>query len=165
MGVILLAVATAAGAQVRIPVPGTPVPLTLQVFFVILSGTLLGSRLGAASQALCLAAGLAGLPFFSGGGYGLAYIAGPTGGYLLSFPFAAALAGSASSRSLMARGLACGLALACIYSFGACWLSIFGHLSLSRAAEAGVIPFIGADAMKAAAAAGAGRAVDGLRKR
>ena len=78
-------------AQVRIPLPFTPIPITGQTFAVLLVGVALGSRRGAASLALYLLMGLAGLPFFAGGASGMAYVLGPTGGYLVGFIAAAAL--------------------------------------------------------------------------
>ena len=85
------AIATAVGARVEIP--HQPVPYTLQTFFVLLAGALLGKRNGAVSQFLYLSMGLVGLPVFSAGGFGLAKILGPTGGYLLSFPVASFVVG------------------------------------------------------------------------
>jgi biotin transport system substrate-specific component len=159
-GIILFAVATAAGAQLRIPIPGTPVPITLQVFFAILAGMILGARAGAASQVLCLVCGASGLPFFAGGGFGLLYLGGPTGGYLLSFPLAAAAAGAVSvSGGFLARLAACSLAVLVIYACGACWLALSLSLAPMEALEAGVLPFVLADAAKAVIAAGTGRAV------
>ena len=81
---------TAAGALIRIPVP--PVPITLQSFFVIMSGILLGPKAGAYSQIIYIIIGLIGLPVFSGGG-GLSYVMKPTFGYLLGFICAAAVTG------------------------------------------------------------------------
>ena len=78
-------------AQVIVPVQ--PVPFTLQTMLVLLSGAFLGSRNGAYSQVLYLAAGILGLPVYAGYSFGIAKLFGPTGGYLLSFPFAAFLAG------------------------------------------------------------------------
>lgn len=78
---------TAFGAQIEIP--HQPVPYTLQTFFVLLSGAMLGRRNGAIAQVLYVALGLAGLPVFSSWGFGLARVLGPTGGYLLAFPVAA----------------------------------------------------------------------------
>ncbi len=89
--VVGFAVATVLAARVEIP--HYPVPYTLQTLMVLLSGAILGARNGALSQVLYLTAGLVGLPVFSGGGMGLVRILGPTGGYLLAFPFAAALVG------------------------------------------------------------------------
>jgi len=83
----------AALAQVRIPLPFTPVPLTGQTFGVMLVGAGFGSRLGFLALLLYLLEGLLGLPFFNGGGSGLSHLTGPTGGYLLAFPLAAGLMG------------------------------------------------------------------------
>ncbi len=83
---------TAVGAQVEIP--HQPVPYTLQTLFVLLAGGVLGWRNGLLSMSLYLAMGAVGMPVFSGGGFGLVRLLGPTGGYLLSFPLAAALIGS-----------------------------------------------------------------------
>lgn len=85
------AVLTAVGAQIEIP--HQPVPFTLQTFFVLLTGAFLGKRSGAISMVLYLMLGLIGLPVFSGGACGLGKIIGPTGGYLLAFPFAAFVIG------------------------------------------------------------------------
>jgi biotin transport system substrate-specific component len=83
---------TVLGARLSVPLPGTPVPFTLQPVAVLLAGLLLGPVLGAASQFAYLALGVAGLPVFALGG-GVAYLGGPTGGYLMAFPVAAAVAG------------------------------------------------------------------------
>jgi len=89
--VVLGAVVVAAAAQVSIPLPGTPVPMTLQPMAVLLVGGLLGARLGALSMILYLAMGAAGLPVFTPTVpiYGIARLFGPTGGYLLAYPVAA----------------------------------------------------------------------------
>ena len=89
------ALAVALGAHLAVPLPGTPVPATFQVPAVLIVGGLLGPRLGTASMALYLVAGAMGLPVFAPGGVpGLVRLIGPTGGYLLAFPVAAALVGS-----------------------------------------------------------------------
>lgn len=75
------------GAKLRIFLPFSPVPFTMQVFFTLLAGVLLGPAIGTASQALYLVLGAAGIPVFSGSVAGLAYLMGPTGGYLISFLF------------------------------------------------------------------------------
>ncbi|HEX2190818.1 MAG TPA: biotin transporter BioY [Longimicrobiaceae bacterium] len=145
VGVAAFAAATAVGARLAIPLPGTPVPFTLQPLFVLLAGAVLGARLGAASQALYLAAGVAGLPVFAMGG-GLAYLLGPTGGYLLAYPAAAFLAG-ALGRSGGVRALpGLLLALASIYAGGLAWLAAVG--SVDAAVALGLRPFVLADLVK-----------------
>ena len=89
--IVLFAAMTAAGARVEIP--HEPVPFTLQTLVVLLSGALLGPRNGALSQILYLSAGILGMPVFAGGAFGFARLLGPSGGYLLAFPVAAALVG------------------------------------------------------------------------
>lgn len=144
IGVVALAAATAFGAKVALPLPGTPVPFTLQPLFVLLAGALLGARLGAGSQLLYLAVGLAGLPVFAAGG-GAAYLFGPTGGYLLAYPAAAFLAGSLADRGpLRVAGLLAGLAA--IYAGGVAWLSVVG--SVDSAVVLGLTPFLLADLVK-----------------
>lgn len=88
---------TSFGAQIEIPT--VPVPFTLQTFFVFLSGAVLGKRNGAWSQLLYVTLGIAGVPVFSGAGFGIAKILGPTGGYLLAFPLTAFLVGYAMERA------------------------------------------------------------------
>jgi biotin transport system substrate-specific component len=94
--VALMAALAAVGAQIAIPLPFSPVPFTLQVPAVILSGLLLGSRHGALSQIVYLLLGAAGAPVFAQFSGGFAHLVGPTGGYLLSYPLAAAVAGLAA---------------------------------------------------------------------
>ena len=91
IAVVLGAVLVAAAAQVSVPLPGTPVPMTLQPMAVLLVGGLLGARLGALSMILYLAMGAAGLPVFTPTVplVGIARLVGPTGGYLLAYPVAA----------------------------------------------------------------------------
>ena len=89
--IVLFALLTVAGANIELP--HYPVPYTLQTFFVLLSGAFLGKRNGAISQALYLSLGAIGLPVFAGGGTGIATLYGPTAGYLLSWPIAAAVVG------------------------------------------------------------------------
>src|SRR5439155_14101562 len=114
--VILGAALVAAAAQVAIPLPGTPVPMTLQPLAVLLVGGLLGRWLGAASLLLYLALGAAGLPVFTPVGLpGLGRLLGPTGGYLLAYPLAAfavgRIAGDAARRGRTVLGVLAGLAL------------------------------------------------------
>ena len=113
-GILAFALLTALGAFVRIPLPFTPVPVTLQTFFVLAAGIYLGSRDAALSQLGYLAIGAVGLPVFAGGGAGFGHFLGVTGGYLIAFPIAAALVGAALLRvsvALMAVPTAAALLL------------------------------------------------------
>lgn len=161
-GVLVFAALTAAAAWVRLPLPGTPVPVTLQTLVVLLSGFALGPTLGTASQALYLASGLAGMPVFSGGQGGLTVLAGPTGGYLLGFAVAAWLAGWISRRGegrfrALALGGAAGLLA--VYGLGLSWLVFVYGFSVAEAAAAGLVPFLPWALAKTLVAIGAGRAV------
>jgi hypothetical protein len=89
---------TALAAQAEIRLPWTPVPVTGQTFAVLLSGAVLGARRAFLAQALYLLEGALGLPVFAGGGAGALHLAGPTGGYLVAFPFAAAATGALAQR-------------------------------------------------------------------
>ena len=145
---ILIALA----AQVAIPIPGSPVPLTLQPVAVLLAGITLGSRRGAAAAALYLFEGLSGLPVFAQGHGGPVWLIAPTAGYLWSYPFASWLAGFVSERgwgSSIVRAVSGMLAaLGVIYLGGWTWLSV---LTDARAAWfTGVAPFIVADMIKIA---------------
>ncbi|MBP1691133.1 MAG: biotin transporter substrate-specific component [Bacteroidetes bacterium] len=119
------AAATALGARVEIP--HQPVPFTLQTMMVLLAGAFLGPRNGALSQLLYLGAGSVGLPVFAGGAIGFARILGPTGGYLIAFPIAAALVGFLVSRrrSLPWTVLAMAAGLVVIFLLGAVQLSLY----------------------------------------
>jgi biotin transport system substrate-specific component len=158
VGVCAFAGATALAAQVRVPLPFSPVPVTLQTLLVLLSGLVLGAGAGAVSQGLYVALGAAGLPIFAGAACGLG---GPTTGYLLAFPLAAALVGCAArrrSRVVLAAGLLA--ATMCIYTLGAGWLALGLGKSLTAAVMLGVVPFVWGDALKLAAV----WCVAGLRK-
>jgi len=145
VGVAAFATATALGARVAVILPGTPVPFTFQPLFVLLAGALLGARLGAASQALYLTAGIAGLPVFAAGG-GAAYLLGPTGGYLMAYPLAAFLAGAFAHRG-PARALGgLLLGLATIYAGGLAWLAVVGDVN--AAVALGLRPFVLMDLVK-----------------
>ncbi len=127
----------ALAAQIAIPIPFTPVPLTLQPLAVLMVGIALGSRRGGAAAALYLIEGLSGLPVFAQGHGGPLWLIGPTAGYLWSYPFAAFVAGWFSERGWgnnIGRAL-CGMlvALAIIYFGGWSWLAV---LSGPRAAFA-----------------------------
>jgi biotin transport system substrate-specific component len=145
-GVLLVAL----GAQAAIPLPMTPVPLTLQGPAVLVVGALLGPALGASSMVLYLWLGAVGLPVFAPvGAPGLARLMGPTGGYLLAFPVAAAIAGQiirdGRSWPRLAVGLLAGLAA--IYAGGIAQLAALGG-DLSTAARIGSLPFLVVDLCK-----------------
>ncbi len=147
-GSALIAIA----AQIAIPLPFTPVPLTMQPLAVLFVGVALGSSRGAAAAMLYLLEGISGLPVFAQGHGGAIWLLGPTAGYLYSYPAAAWLAGWLSERgwgSTIVRSVTGMLAaLALIYAGGWAWLAA---LTSPRAAfAAGVAPFILADAIKIA---------------
>lgn len=148
------ALVVAAASQVAVPLPGTPVPMTLQPLAVLLVGGLLGPRLGALSLVGYLAMGAAGLPVFTpGGAPGLARLFGPTGGYLLAYPFAAALVGAVAARGTWPALLAAPLlGIAAVHAGGLSQLMLLTG-SVDRAVAAGVLPFVLGDLVKAALAA------------
>jgi biotin transport system substrate-specific component len=150
LAVLAGAVLVALSAQVAIPVPGTPVPVTLQVAAVLIVGGLLGPRLGAASMAIYLAFGAAGLPVFAPVGVpGVARLIGPTGGYLLAYPLAAAVIGVAVSGGRSWVWLASGLlgGAAAIHLGGIAQLAVLGG-DLRTAAAIGSLPFLVPDLVK-----------------
>jgi len=155
IGVLGFAVALALASQVAIPIPGTPVPITLQPLIVVLAGMWLGPVAGAASMILHLAAGAIGLPVFSPyGAPGLARFFGPTGGYLLAYPIAAFVAGALSlrARSLLGRWLAALAGTTVLLLGGLTQLTVLTG-SLSVALPLAVHPFVALDAVKALVAA------------
>lgn len=147
----LFAALTAVGAQISIPIG--PVPITLQVLFVLLSGLILGARLGFLSQLAYVAMGAVGLPVFAELQGGFAVLYGPTGGYILAFPIAAYLAGLFAER-FGRKGLLIGSAIGVgvIYLLGWLRLSLFLGGDFKRALFLGVTPFLPFDAIKAAVA-------------
>lgn len=159
VGVIGFAATMALAAQIAIPIPGTPVPFTLQPLAVVLAGMVLGPVAGAASMVLYLLAGAIGLPVFSPiGAPGFLRLIGPTGGYLLAAPAAAAVAGLIVRRfpALSGRLLAAFLGIATLYLGGVAQLELLTG-SLQRAAALGTAPFILADLAKVVVAALASR--------
>jgi len=146
-----MAVLTGIAAQVRIPLPNTPVPVTAQVFAVLVSGILLGGGYGALSQAMYLALGVAGVPWFTGNPV--------TVGYIIGFVPAAFLVGTLTDRWVPARRVLplAGIMLAAvlvIYASGALWFAAVTRAGLRETLLMAVVPFIGFDAVKALAAAG-----------
>lgn len=144
-------------ARVTLPLPFTPVPLTLQNFGVLLVGLLLGSRRGFAALALYLAEGASGLPVFNPlGAGGIAQLLGPTGGFLLAYPFVAGLAGWIMERGQKSfiRAATAGIAGEIVlFAGGLSWLAILTH-SLTQAIRFGLYWFIFAEIIKVMLAAG-----------
>lgn len=140
------------GAFVRIPLPFTPVPLTLQTFFVLLSAGLLGSGLGVLTQAGYIFLGVSGMPVFAGAASGLYYLIGPTGGYLLGFVLASLWLGRfikyARNSLLSTFAVFCAADLIILLS-GSIWLKFIFNYSLSKIIFLGLIPFIPGDLLKA----------------
>ena len=144
-------------ARFSLPIPGTPVPLSLQNFAVLLVGLSLGSRRGFIALALYLAEGAAGLPVFSPvGAPGILRFAGPTAGYLIAYPLVAALAGYIFERGKQTFARAISAALLgelLLFACGVSWLYVLTH-SLARAIAFGLYWFIFAEVMKVMFAAG-----------
>jgi biotin transport system substrate-specific component len=160
--VLFFAAATAAAAQVSIPLPFTPVPFTLQPMVVLLGGAVLGARLGMAAQVVYLLAGIAGLPVFAASAVlpqGVFRLLGPTGGYLMSYPLAAFLTGllaeNGFDRRYLSSVLAMSAGLLVVFSGGVLWLAFFAHpaAGLDAALRTGFYPFIPADVFKLLVAA------------
>jgi biotin transport system substrate-specific component len=143
-------------AHITIPLPGTPVPLTVQNFGVLLVGLLLGSRRGFAALVLYLAEGAIGMPVFSPlGPGGVAHLLGITGGFLLAYPFVAGLAGFVVERGKksFARAAVAGfLAEILLFAGGLSWLYVATH-SLATAVRWGLYWFIAAEVLKVMIAA------------
>jgi biotin transport system substrate-specific component len=144
-------------AHIYLPLPGTPVPLTVQNLAVLLVGLSLGSRRGFLAMALYLAEGASGLPVFSPTGPGgIAQLIGPTAGYLIAYPFVAALSGFIFERGKQTFARAAVAAIAgevLLFASGISWLYILTH-SLARAISLGLYWFIFAEIMKVMLAAG-----------
>lgn len=159
MAISLGALVVALSAQFVVPVPFSPVPMTLQPLAVLVVGALLGPTAGTAALVTYLAMGIAGLPVFAAGGAGVAWLLGPTGGYLLAFPLAAAVAGwaagDADRRSLAAIGRLVGgfgLAVIVIHIGGLAQLALLGG-DPATAFRIGLVPFVSGDLLKVGLAA------------
>ena len=161
--VLFVTVLTIIGAQASVPLPFTPVPFTFGPMIVLAGAAALGSRLGMTSQILYLALGIAGLPVFAASPtlpQGIARLFGPTGGYLIAYPFAAFVTGWLAERGLDRRYLTSVAAMICglvvVYVGGVSWIaSLQPHAGLSGALRIGFTPFIVADLVKLLIAGGA----------
>jgi biotin transport system substrate-specific component len=157
VAVVLATALVAICAHIAVPLGFTPIPVTMQTFAVLLLGLLFGPGPAFACLALYLGEGAAGLPVFSPHGPGgMAQLLGPSGGYLLSYPFAAALASllyRRGHRRFMAAIAGAGLASILILAAGATWLGLLSHAKLSVVFAQSVAPFLLGDAVKILAAA------------
>ena len=153
--VIGFSLLTALAAQIVIPIG--PVPITGQTFGVLLTGALLGSRLGAMAMIAYLIEGASGLPFFAGGHFGLVHLMGPTGGYLVAFPAAAFITGAFAEHGWDRRFFSAAAAMAIgsivIIVCGCVWFALLTHINILAAFRLTVAPFIPGDIVKTALAA------------
>jgi biotin transport system substrate-specific component len=157
LAVMLGAATVAIAAQVAVPLPFTPVPMTLQPLAVLAVGGVLGARLGAAALVLYLALGAIGLPVFTPvGPPGAARLLGPTGGYLLAYPIAAAVTGWLAARQvappLVRVLLACAAGMVLIHVGGSAQLAILTG-DIGAATRVGLVPFLTGDLLKIGIAA------------
>jgi len=150
-GTALIAIAA------RASVPMFPVPMTLQTLAILMVGLTFGARMGAATLLAYLAEGAMGLPVFAGGGAGLAYMMGPTAGFLLGFVAMAWLAGLAADRGLakgfVGTAVAATLASAIIYIPGLAWPAAMMGKSIPDLLSGWMMPFLVGDVVKALIAA------------
>ena len=146
---------TALAAQVAFPVPWSPVPITGQTFAVLLSGAVLGARRALLAQALYLAEGALGLPVFAAGGAGAAVFTGPTAGYLLAFPLAAALTGALAQRGWDRRfgTMLAAMLLGSVPVFALGLGALARFVPAQGLLAAGLFPFLPGDLVKATLAA------------
>ena len=157
-------------SHVSLPLWFTPVPLTLQPFAVLLLGLVLGPRLAAATLGAYLLEGAAGLPVFAPGfalGAGMAHLLGPTGGYLMSYPAAAALVSwlrGRVTRNFAGAILSAALGNVLILLCGLVWLTVWTHAAVASAFMLAVLPFLPGDALKVVAAAGFASGLDRIRR-
>jgi biotin transport system substrate-specific component len=155
----LFAALTAAGAYIQIPIPFSPVPVTLQVFFVLLAGCILKSKWGSLSMIVYSLLGIAGLPVFAGGSSGIGVLLGPTGGYIIGFILAAYTIGKLSEKTekstrspLLVNTLNMSAGISIIYLCGVLQLMIVTQIGLGVALTLGAIPFLPGEIVKTAVA-------------
>lgn len=164
--VIGASILMALSAQVKIPLPFTPIPISMQSLTILYLAMLLGSKRGALAVLTYLAQGACGLPVFSGTGTGLLYMAGPTGGYLVGFAIAAYVSGLIVERSRAKSSISVCAAFiagtAVIHFFGAAWLLHFVG-SIRSAICLGVVPFLIGDAIKLVLTVAGIKAVKSIR--
>jgi biotin transport system substrate-specific component len=155
ISIALGAVVVALSAQVAVPLPFSPVPMTLQPLAVLVVGGVLGAANGAGALVLYLTLGALGLPVFAAGGSGVLRLLGPTGGYLLAFPIAAGVTGALAGRSpdaVLRVLLACALGMVIIHLGGVAQLALLGG-DPALAFRVGFLPFLTGDLLKIGLAA------------
>jgi len=156
---LCFAILTGIMAQIRIYLPFTPVPITGQVFAVLLTASILGGYYGSLSQIMYVGIGALGVSWFNGGVGGLSPLLGITGGYLIGFIPAAFLVGLLTKRFVSLRNFHFQLLLmmggvAIIYLFGAIQIAIVLNIGISETIRLAILPFIALDLIKAVLAAG-----------
>ncbi|HWQ45165.1 MAG TPA: biotin transporter BioY [Methanosarcina barkeri] len=156
----LFAALTAAGSYIQIPMPFSPVPITLQVFFVLLAGSMLKSKWGSLSMIVYTLLGIAGLPVFAGGSSGMGVLLGPTGGYIVGFILAAYIIGKLSEKAenttrskLLINALNMSIGVLVLYACGFFQLMLMAEIGPGTALTLGIIPFIPGEIVKTAVAA------------
>jgi biotin transport system substrate-specific component len=156
----LFAALTAAGSYIQIPIPFSPVPVTLQVFFVLLAGSMLKSKWGGLSMLVYTLLGIAGLPVFAGGSSGIGVLFGPTGGYIIGFILAAYTIGKLSEKTEKAEksgifinvlNMSAGILV--LYACGFIQLMFIAETGPGAALALGVVPFLPGEIVKTAVAA------------
>lgn len=158
--IALFAVLTAVGGLIVIPLPFSPVPITLQTLFCLLAGAVLGKYGGALSQLFYILLGAAGLPVFSKGASGIGVLAGPTGGYIFGFVAGAYICGLFAKKDKIILGMAAGTLA--IYAPGLVQLKFVTRLSWLKAFSAGVLPFIPGGIIKIMVGAGVYKKLQGI---
>lgn len=153
----IFAALTAVFAQISIPIPISPVPITLSIFAVFLSALILGSKCGAFSQIIYVLLGTFGVPVFSGLHSGPGYILGATGGYIISYPIMAFVIGLLIDRKKTVSVLdmigAMIIGLIICYTLGTSWLAVFTKMNAAKAISLGIVPYLPLDILKTVAAA------------
>lgn len=166
--VALMAALISVLGPIAVPLPFTPVPISLGILAVYISSYLLGAKTGTLSVIIYILVGLAGLPVFSGYAGGAAKLVGPTGGYIIGFIFVALIGGLFADRFenkffIPLLGMALGTAVC--YLFGTLWLAYQMSLTFKQALVAGVIPYVGFDCAKMVIAVLLGKQVKPLISR
>lgn len=156
----LFAALAAVGAYIQIPIPFSPVPVTLQVFFVLLAGSMLKSKWGGLSMIVYTLLGIAGLPVFAGGSSGMGVLFGPTGGYITGFILAAYAIGKLSEKAekadksgLFINALNMSAGVLILYACGFIQLMLVADMVPGTALALGVIPFLPGEIIKTGVAA------------